>query len=140
MKIGYARVSTKDQHPENQIDLLAQAGCEKIYKETQSGGKWDRTELQTALAHLRGGDILVVWKLDRLSRSLIDLLRILKKIDDEGAGFISLTESLDTTTPAGRLMMNMLGSFSQFEREIIRERTMAGLRRARELGCLLHKF
>ena len=66
MKIGYARVSTKDQHPENQIDLLAQAGCEKIYKETQSGGKWDRTELQTALAHLRGGDILVVWKLDRL--------------------------------------------------------------------------
>ena len=90
--------------------------------------------MQTALAHLRGGDILVVWKLDRLSRSLIDLLRILKKIDDEGAGFISLTESLDTTTPAGRLMMNMLGSFSQFEREIIRERTMAGLRRARELG------
>jgi DNA invertase Pin-like site-specific DNA recombinase len=134
MNIGYARVSTDDQHTENQIEQLKKAGCERIYTETASGGRWDRPQLQDCLKHLRKDDVLVVWKLDRLSRSLIDLLRILQKVDDSGAGFRSLTESLDTTTPAGRLMMNMLGSFSQFEREIIRERTKLGLERARANG------
>jgi DNA invertase Pin-like site-specific DNA recombinase len=132
--IGYARVSTEDQHTENQIEQLKKAGCEHIYRETASGGKWEREELQDCLKHLRKGDVLVVWKLDRLSRSLIDLLKILDRIDKAGAGFKSLTEALDTTTPAGRLMMNMLGSFSQFEREIIRERTKLGLARARAAG------
>src|SRR5258708_11490773 len=92
MHIGYARVSTDDQHTENQIEQLKKAGCERIYKETASGGRWDRPELQACLQHLRKGDVLVVWKLDRLSRSLSDLLRILKKVDDEGAGIQSLTE------------------------------------------------
>ena len=134
MNVGYARVSTDDQHTENQIAQLKKAGCERIYKETASGGRWDRPELQACLQHLRKGDVLVVWKLDRLSRSLSDLLRILKKVDDEGAGFQSLTENVDTTTSAGRLMMNMLGSFSQFERDMIRERTKLGLARARAAG------
>jgi DNA invertase Pin-like site-specific DNA recombinase len=134
VNVGYARVSTDDQHTENQIAQLKKAGCERIYKETASGGRWDRPELQACLQHLRKGDVLVVWKLDRLSRSLSDLLRILKKVDDEGAGFQSLTEHVDTTTSAGRLMMNMLGSFSQFERDMIRERTKLGLARARAAG------
>jgi DNA invertase Pin-like site-specific DNA recombinase len=134
MKIGYARVSTDDQHTENQIELLKKAGCERIYAETASGGRWDRPQLQDCLKHLRQGDVLIVWKYDRLSRSLVDLLRIIKKIGDEGAEFVSLTEGLDTSTPVGRLMMNIIGSFNQFERENIRERTMVGLRRARALG------
>jgi DNA invertase Pin-like site-specific DNA recombinase len=134
MNVGYTRVSTDDQHTENQIAQLKKAGCERIFKETASGGRWDRPELQACLQHLRKGDVLVVWKLDRLSRSLSDLLRILKKVDDEGAGFQSLTEHVDTTTSAGRLMMNMLGSFSQFERDMIRERTKLGLARARAAG------
>jgi DNA invertase Pin-like site-specific DNA recombinase len=134
VNVGYARVSTSDQTADNQIPKLREAGCEKIYKETASGGRWDRPELQACLQHLRKGDVLIVWKLDRLSRSLSDLLRILKKVDDEGAGFQSLTEHVDTTTSAGRLMMNMLGSFSQFERDMIRERTKLGLARARAAG------
>ena len=131
MHIGYARVSTDDQHTENQIEQLKKAGCERIYEEHASGGRWDRPELQDCLKHIRKGDTLVVWKLDRLTRSLSDLLRILAKVDEAGAGFKSLTESIDTTQPAGRLMMNMLGSFNQFEREIIKERTKLGWMRAR---------
>jgi len=134
MHIGYARVSTDDQHTENQIEQLKKAGCERIYEEHASGGRWDRPELQDCLKHIRKGDTLVVWKLDRLTRSLSDLLRILAKVDEAGAGFKSLTESIDTTQPAGRLMMNMLGSFNQFEREIIKERTKLGLLRARANG------
>src|SRR6202795_2154581 len=134
MHIGYARVSTDDQHTENQIEQLTKAGCERIYEEHASGGRWDRPELQDCLKHIRKGDTLVVWKLDRLTRSLSDLLRILAKVDEAGAGFRSLTESIDTTQPAGRLMMNMLGSFNQFEREIIKERTKLGLMRARANG------
>jgi DNA invertase Pin-like site-specific DNA recombinase len=134
MHIGYARVSTDDQHTENQIEQLEKAGCERVYRENASGGRWDRPELQDCLKHIRKGDTLVVWKLDRLTRSLSDLLRILAKVDEAGAGFRSLTESIDTTQPAGRLMMNMLGSFNQFEREIIKERTKLGLARARANG------
>jgi DNA invertase Pin-like site-specific DNA recombinase len=134
MQIGYARVSTDDQHTENQIAMLKKAGCKRIFEETASGGRWERPELQDCLKHLREGDVLVVWKLDRLSRSLSDLLRILEKVDKAGASFKSLTETLDTSGPCGRLMMNMLGSFNQFEREIIKERTKLGLQRARSNG------
>jgi DNA invertase Pin-like site-specific DNA recombinase len=134
MNIGYARVSTDDQHHENQIDQLKKAGCERIYTETASGGRWDRPELQDCLKQLRKDDVLIVWKLDRLSRSLSDLLRILERIDKAGASFKSLTETLDTSGPCGRLMMNMLGAFNQFEREIIKERTKLGLARARANG------
>jgi DNA invertase Pin-like site-specific DNA recombinase len=134
MQIGYARVSTDDQHTENQIAMLKKAGCKRIFEETASGGRWERPELQDCLKHLREGDVLVVWKLDRLSRSLSDLLRILEKVDKAGASFKSLTETLDTSGPCGRLMMNMLGSFNQFEREIIKERTKLGLERARANG------
>jgi DNA invertase Pin-like site-specific DNA recombinase len=136
MNIGYARVSTDEQHTENQIEQLTKAGCDPkyIYKETASGGTWDRPQLHKALDHLRDGDVLVVWKLDRLSRSLSDLLRILERVDKAGASFKSLTETLDTSGPCGRLMMNMLGAFNQFEREIIKERTKLGLKRARANG------
>src|SRR5271165_2625962 len=136
MNIGYARVSTDEQHTENQIEQLAKAGCDPkhIYKETASGGTWDRPQLHKALDHLRDGDVLVVWKLDRLSRSLSDLLRILERVDKAGASFKSLTETIDTSGPCGRLMMNMLGAFNQFEREIIKERTKLGLERARKEG------
>jgi DNA invertase Pin-like site-specific DNA recombinase len=134
MHIGYARVSTDDQHTENQIEQLKKAGCERIYEEHASGGRWDRPQLQDCLKHIRRNDTLVVWKLDRLTRSLSDLLRILAKVDEAGAGFNSLTESIDTTQPAGRLLMNMLGSFNQFERELIKERTKLGLARARANG------
>jgi DNA invertase Pin-like site-specific DNA recombinase len=134
MKIGYARVSTADQHAENQIEKLEKAGCERIYTETASGGKWDRTELQACLKHLRQGDVLIVWKLDRLSRSLRDLLQILAQVDKGGATFKSLTETIDTTGSCGRLMMSMLGAFAQFERDMIRERTKLGLARARKEG------
>jgi DNA invertase Pin-like site-specific DNA recombinase len=134
MQIGYARVSTDNQHTENQIAMLKKAGCKRIFEETASGGRWERPELQDCLKHLREGDVLVVWKLDRLSRSLSDLLRILEKVDKAGASFKSLTETLDTSGPCGRLMMNMLGSFNQFEREIIKERTKLGPERARSNG------
>src|ERR1700730_240194 len=134
MQIGYARVSTDNQHTENQIAMLKKAGCKRIFEETASGGRWERPKLQDCLKHLREGDVLIVWKLDRLSRSLSDLLRILEKVDEAGASFKSLTEQLDTTGACGRLMMNMLGAFNQFEREIIKERTKLGLERARANG------
>jgi DNA invertase Pin-like site-specific DNA recombinase len=134
MQIGYARVSTDNQHTENQIAMLKKAGCKRIFEETASGGRWERPELQACLKHLREGDVLVVWKLDRLSRSLSDLLRILEKVDKAGASFKSLTETLDTSGTCGRLMMHMLGAFNQFEREIIKERTKLGLERARLNG------
>jgi DNA invertase Pin-like site-specific DNA recombinase len=122
------------QHTENQIEQLKRVGCERIFQETASGGQWNRPELQDCLKQLRPGDVLVVWKLDRLSLSLSDLLRILEKVDQAGASFKSLTETLDTTGACGRLMMHMLASFNQFEREIIKERTNLGLRRARAAG------
>lgn len=134
MNVGYARVSTDKQHNANQFEQLKKAGCEKFFSDTASGGQWERPELHKALNFVRDGDVLVVWKLDRLSRSLSDLLRILKQLGEKNVGFRSLTESLDTTTSAGRLMMHMVGAFAEFEREIIRERTRAGLVRARAKG------
>ena len=133
--LGYARVSRDDgQDPALQTRTLEAAGVTKVFEERASGGRWDRPELQRMLDQLRPGDVVVVWKLDRLSRSLKDLLRILDKIEQAGAGFRSLTEAVDTTTAAGRMLMQMLGSFAEFEREMIRERTRAGLAAARAQG------
>src|SRR5438128_9815258 len=116
MLIGYARVSTNDQETATQVAALKAAGCERIYREKASGGRWDRPELHRLLDQLREGDVVVVWKLDRLSRSLKDTLAILERVEAAGAGFRSLTEAVDTTGPAGRMMMQMLGAFAEFER------------------------
>lgn len=133
--LGYARVSrAEDQDTGPQIEALEAAGCRRIFEEKASGGRWDRPELHRLLDRLGAGDVLVVWKLDRLSRSLKDLLMILDRIEKAGAGFRSLTENIDSTTASGRMMMHMLGSFAEFEREMVRERTQAGLRAARAQG------
>ena len=137
MIIGYARVSTDDQSTAAQVEALDKRGCEPIYKESKSGGKagrWDRPVLHKAIDQLQEGDTFVVWKLDRLSRSLMDLLHILKQLNDKGAYFESLTESINTKSPAGMMMMQMLGSFAEFERAMLRERTSLGLARARAAG------
>jgi DNA invertase Pin-like site-specific DNA recombinase len=134
MLIGYARVSTDDQDTAAQVAALKAAGCERIYREKASGGRWDRPELHRLLDQLRKGDVLAVWRLDRLSRSLRDVLTIMERLGDAGAGFRSLTEAIDTTTPAGRMMMQMVGAFAEFERAMLRERTKAGLDVARHEG------
>ncbi len=135
MLLGYARISKgDDQSTAAQKNALLKAGCERIFDETASGGRWDRPELHRMIDQLREGDVIVVWKLDRLTRSLKDLLHILDKIEAAKAGFRSLTENIDTTTPAGRMMMQMIGSFAEFERAMIRERTSAGLAQARAEG------
>lgn len=134
MRIGFARVSTDDQDTAAQVAALKAAGCERIYREKSSGGRWDRPELHKVLDQLRRGDVLVVWKLDRLSRSLKDVLTIMERLGEAKAGFRSLTEAIDTTTPAGRMMMQMVGAFAEFERAMLRERTRAGLEAARQDG------
>lgn len=134
MRIGYARVSTQEQDNAAQIAALRAAGCGRIFEEKASAGRWDRPELHRLLDQLREGDVLVVWKLDRLSRSLKDLLTLLEKVQLGGAGFLSLTEAIDTTTPAGRMMMQIVGSFAEFERAMLRERTRNGLLAARADG------
>jgi DNA invertase Pin-like site-specific DNA recombinase len=134
MLIGYARVSTQDQETSAQIAALKSAGCERIFQEKASGGRWDRPELHRLLEHLRKGDVLVVWKLDRLSRSLKDVLSLMERINQAGAGFWSLTEAIDTTTPAGRMMMQIVATFAEFERAMLRERTRKGLDQARSQG------
>ena len=134
MLIGYARVSTNDQETATQVAALKAAGCERIYREKASGGRWDRPELHRLLDQLRKEDVLVLWKLDRLSRSLRDVLTIMERLSDSEAGFRSLTEAIDTTTPAGRMMMQMVGAFAEFERAMLRERTKAGLDSARREG------
>ena len=126
MLLGYARVSKGDeQNNALQTKALRAAGCHRLFEETASGGRWDRPELHRLLDHLRDGDTVVVWKLDRLSRSLKDVLHIMERIAKTGAGFRSITENIDTTTPAGRMMMQMVGAFAEFERAMIRERTSA---------------
>ena len=133
--LGYARVSKGDeQNNALQTKELKAAGCRRLFEETASGGRWDRPELQRMLDHLREGDTIVVRKLDRLSRSLKDVLHIMERIAKAGAGFRSITENIDTTTPAGRMMMQMVASFAEFERAMIRERTSAGLAAARAEG------
>jgi DNA invertase Pin-like site-specific DNA recombinase len=136
--LGYARVSkADDQDNAAQVKALRLAGCKRVFEEKASGGRWDRPQLHNALEQLREGDVLVVWKLDRLSRSLKDLLQIMEKVSDAGAGFRSITEAVDTTTSAGRMLMQMLGSFAEFERSMVRERTRAGLAAARDRGARL---
>jgi DNA invertase Pin-like site-specific DNA recombinase len=134
MLIGYARVSTNNQDNAAQIAALKAAGCERFYQEKASGGRWERPQLQRLLDQLRKGDILVVWKLDRLSRSLRDVLTIMERLTEAQAGFRSLTEAIDTTTPAGRMMMQMVAAFAEFERAMLRERTKTGLESARREG------
>jgi DNA invertase Pin-like site-specific DNA recombinase len=127
MQIGYARVSTDDQDTGAQVAALNAVGCERIFREKASGGRWDRPGLHRLLDQPHKGDVLVVWKLDRLSRSLRDGLIIMERLGDSGAGFRSVTEAIDTTTAAGRMMKQMVGAFAEFERAMLRERTKAGL-------------
>jgi DNA invertase Pin-like site-specific DNA recombinase len=134
MRIGYARVSTQEQDNNAQIAALTEAGCSRIFEETGSAGRWDRPELSRLLDQLRKDDVLVVWKLDRLSRSLKDVLTLMETVEKSGAGFLSLTEAIDTTSPAGRMMMQIVGSFAEFERAMLRERTRNGLLAARGEG------
>ncbi|AHF01403.1 recombinase [Thiomicrospira aerophila AL3] len=136
MKIGYARVSTLHQDLSLQLDALNLAGCEIIYQETGSGSKSDRPELMNLLKAIRPGDELVVWKLDRLSRSLKDLINLINELESKQVGFRSITDHIDTTTPAGKLMFHIFGALAEFERNIIKERTMAGLKAARSRGRL----
>jgi DNA invertase Pin-like site-specific DNA recombinase len=136
MLIGYARVSTDDQNLDLQRDALQHAGCkpEHIFTDKVSGTKARRLGLEQALSHLRDGDTLVVWRLDRLGRSLRHLIDTITDLQERGIGFKSLTESIDTTTSGGRLIFNIFASLAEFEREIIRERTQAGLQSARARG------
>src|SRR5688572_20463026 len=136
MLLGYARVSKSDdtQDTAAQVSALRSAGCKRVFEDKASGGRWDRPELHRLLDQLRAGDTLVVWKLDCLSRSLKDLLHILERVEAVGARFRSLTEAVDTAGPAGRMLMQMLGSFAEFERAMVRERTRAGLRAAAARG------
>src|SRR6266850_1646192 len=135
MVLGYTRVSKgQDQDTRMQETTLRAAGVERLFTEQASGGRWDRPQLHRLLDQLRPEDVVVVWKLDRLSRSLKDLLHIMERIAQAEAGFRSLTEAIDTTTPAGRMMLQMLGAFAEFERSMVRERTRMGLQAARERG------
>lgn len=134
MIIGYARVSNQDQNLELQRDALKAAGCETIYEEKASGARLARPEWVRARDKLRAGDTLVVWRLDRLGRSLKDLIHTVEELGNEDIGFRSLQESLDTTTPGGKLVFHLFGALAEFERELIRERTTAGLAAARARG------
>lgn len=134
MKLGYARVSTKDQNFELQEDALLKAGCEKIYKEVASGAKQDRPTLTSLIDNCREGDTIIIWKLDRLGRSLKHLVELVNILIKQKVGLISLNDPIDTTTPQGRLVFNMFSSLAEFERELIRERTQAGLSSARARG------
>jgi DNA invertase Pin-like site-specific DNA recombinase len=127
MLIGYARVSTSEQETAAQVTALKAAGCERIYREKASGGRWDRPELHRLLDQLRKGDVLVVWKLDRLSRSLRDVLTIMETLAETKAGFRSLTEAIDTTTPAGRMMMQMVGAFADYAKRVVMQSHSAGV-------------
>jgi DNA invertase Pin-like site-specific DNA recombinase len=133
-RIGYARVSTRDQNLALQRDALRAAGCDRIYEDTISGTRAKRPGLAKALDQLRDGDTLVVWKLDRLGRSVKDLLDFAGGLKDQGIGFVSLTDSIDTTTASGRFFFNVMASLAQMERELMIERTQAGLQAAREQG------
>ncbi len=134
MKLGYARVSTKDQHLELQIDALTKAGCEKIYQDIASGARTERPALNEMINHLRPGDVLVIWKLDRLGRSLNHLIGLVNDLMKKNIGLQSLHDPIDTTTAQGRLSFNLFASLAEFERDLIRERTQAGLSAARARG------
>jgi DNA invertase Pin-like site-specific DNA recombinase len=134
MLIGYARVSTTDQTLALQKDALQKASCERIFTDTASGALSERKGLEEALSHLRTGDTLVVWKLDRLGRSLKDLIARMTELQNRQIGFKSLTEQIDTTTSGGKLIFHIFGALAEFERDIIKERTQAGLAAARARG------
>jgi DNA invertase Pin-like site-specific DNA recombinase len=132
--LGYARVSTADQQPQLQVDALERAGCYRVFTETASGIRTDRPVLEQLLDQLRPGDTLVVWKLDRLGRSLRHLVDTVTNLADRGIGFRSLQEQVDTTTPGGKLVFHVFAALAEFERDLIRERTSAGLAAARTRG------
>lgn len=134
MLIGYARVSTEGQGLEMQTDALRECGCEKVYSDVASGSKSGRPGLGLALADLRSGDVLVVWGLDRLGRSLSHLIEVVAELQDRGVGFRSLREDVDTETAGGKLVFHLFGALAEFERSLIRERTRAGLEAARVRG------
>jgi len=134
MIIGYARVSTQDQNPDFQLDALEKAGCEQIFQEKVTGKLRERPELSQCLRMLRMGDTLIVWKLDRLARSLKDLVEIVQDLHDREIGFNSVTEAIDTTSSGGRLVFHIFGALAEFEHSLIRERTIAGLQAARARG------
>ena len=134
MLIGYARVSTHDQTLNLQQDALTKAGCNKIFTDTASGAKAERIGLEQALSYVRKGDTFVVWRLDRLGRSLPHLIATMTSLEEKGIGFKSLTENIDTTTSGGKLIFHIFGALAEFERNLIRERTQAGLTAARARG------
>ena len=134
MRIGYARVSTEDQTLDLQRDALKKAKCRQIYEEHASGKNTARPQLEACLKSLREGDALIVWRLDRLGRSLADLIRLTQNLQARGIAFASLTERIDTRSPTGQLVFHMFGALAEFERNLIRERTMAGLKAARARG------
>ena len=137
MQLGYARVSTEDQHLALQTDALKQAGCDKIYKEKSSSREAKRPALALLLAHLRAGDTLVVWKLDRLGRSLKELIALINQLATKQVHFKSLNEHIDTRTPTGQLVFHIFCALAEFEREVIRQRTLAGLQAARSRKKIL---
>lgn len=134
--VGYARVSTLDQDPQLQIDALLDAGVDErqLFQDKASGSTKVRPALQEVLEYLKSKDVLVVWRLDRLGRSLLDLISIITELEKRGIGFMSLTENIDTTTAGGKLIFHIFGALAEFEREMIRERTIAGLKAARKQG------
>lgn len=134
MNIGYARVSTRDQELALQLDALKKAGCKTLFQEKASGAKADRPELRKMIDQLREDDVVVIWKLDRLGRSLRDLVNLVTEIQSKGAGIKSLTDQIDTTTPQGKLTFHLFAALAEFERDIISERTKAGLASARARG------
>ena len=134
MNIGYARVSTDDQKLDLQMDALQSAGCNEIYKDVASGAKTQRMGLEKAVEYLRSGDTLVVWKLDRLGRSLKHLIDVVNSLNKRGVFFKSIRENIDTSSSGGKLTFHLFGALAEFERDIIRERTMAGLAAARARG------
>src|SRR6202165_6000617 len=134
MKIGYIRVSKQEQNEALQRDALKEAGCEKHFSDKITGSTFERKGLEQLLAFVRLGDTVIVWKLDRLGRSLKDLIETLNLLKDRGVDFISLTEHIDTTTPGGKLIFHIFGALAEFERDLIRERTNAGLAAARTRG------
>jgi len=132
--VGYARVSTDDQTLALQLDALQAVRCERVFRDTISGTKTKRPGLSKALGHVRSGDMLIVWRLDRLGRSLSHLIELIQTLEGRGVGFKSLTEQIDTTTSGGKLIFHIFGALAEFERNLIRERTMAGLAAARARG------
>ncbi len=134
MILGYARVSTKDQNLNLQIEALKKAGCEKIYQEKISGATKERPELINLIEHLREGDVVMVWKLDRLGRSIKNIIDLVLELNQKKVIIKGLTDGVDTSTPNGRLFLNVMASLAEYERELIRERTNAGLSSARARG------